>query len=140
MTEKQQGDVITGVISDVKNSTAAIGKDITQTNIAAPPTAEELRELTAAFTTLRGQIERDAPADVRDEAVRQADALKEATLGSKPDVSLMAQARNWFLKHAPGLFGAVTTVIVNPIVGKVVQAAGDAVAAEYRKHFPEAQS
>ena len=28
MTEKQQGDVISGVISNVKDSTAAIGKDI----------------------------------------------------------------------------------------------------------------
>jgi hypothetical protein len=32
----------------------------------------------------------------------------------------------------------VTSVIVNPIVGKVVQAAGDAIASEYRRHFPEA--
>ena len=137
MTEQRQGDVITGVISDV-NGNAAIGKDITQTNIAAPPTAEELKTLTEAFAALRAEVERDAPPEVREEAVKQADAIKEATLGPKPDVSVMAQAKNWFLKHAPGLLGAVTTVIVNPIVGKVVQAAGDAVAAEYRKHFPEA--
>jgi hypothetical protein len=137
MTEQRQGDVIIGEISDV-NGNAAIGKDINQTNIAAPPTAEELKALTEAFAALRAEVERDAPPEVRDEAVKQADAMKEATLGPKPDVSVMAQARNWFLKHAPGLFGAVTTVIVNPIVGKVVQAAGDAVAAEYRKHFPEA--
>jgi hypothetical protein len=137
MTEQRQGDVITGVISDV-NGNAAIGKDITQTNIAAPPTAEELKILTEAFAALRAEVERDAPPEVREEAVKQADAIKEATLGPKPDVSVMAQAKNWFLKHAPGLLGAVTTVIVNPIVGKVVQAAGDAVAAEYRKRFPEA--
>ena len=137
MTEQRQGDVIKGVIRDVQGQ-AAIGKDITQTNIAAPPTAEELKSLNEAFAALRAEVERDAPPEVREEAVKQADAIKEATLGPKPDVSVMAQARNWFLKHAPGLLGAVTTVIVNPIVGKVVQVAGDAVAAEYRKHFPEA--
>ena len=87
---------------------------------------------------MRTTVEQQAPAEIRDEAVRQADALKDATLGPKPDVSLMAQVNDWFLKHAPGLLGAVTTVIVNPIVGKVVKAAGDAVATEYRKHFPRA--
>ena len=137
MTDQRQGDVISGVIRDV-NGQAAIGKDIVQTNIAAPPTAEELQTLTDAFAALRTEVEQQAPPDVREEAIRQADVLKDATLGPKPDVSLMAQARTWFLKHAPGLLGAVTTVIVNPIVGKVVQTAGDAVAAEYRKHFPEA--
>jgi hypothetical protein len=137
MTDQRQGDVISGVIRDV-NGQAAIGKDIVQTNIAAPPTAEELQALTDAFAALRTEVEQQAPPEVREEAVRQADVLKDATLGPKPDVSLMAQARTWFLKHAPGLLGAVTTVIVNPIVGKVVQTAGDAVAAEYRKHFPEA--
>ena len=50
----------------------------------------------------------------------------------------MAEARRWFLDHAPKLFGAVTAVIVNPIVGKVVQTAGDAIAEEYRRRFPEA--
>ena len=139
MTNERQGDVITGVINNNQGN-AAIGKDIDQTIIAAPPTAEELQALSEAFAALRAEVERDAPPEVRDEAVKQADALKEATLGPKPDVSLMAQARTWFLKHAPGLLGAVTTVIVNPIVGKVVQAAGDAVAAEYRKYFPEAET
>jgi hypothetical protein len=139
MTNERQGDVITGEIHDVTGQ-AAIGKDIVQTNIAAPPTAEELQALTEAFAALRAEVAKEAPPEVRDEAVKQADVLKDATLGPKPDVSLMAQARTWFLKHAPGLLGAVTTVIVNPIVGKVVQAAGDAVAAEYRKYFPEAEA
>ncbi len=135
--EQRQGDVITGTISDVSGQ-AAIGKDITQTQIQSPPTAEELQQLAAAFAALRDEVERDAPPEVREEAIKQAEVLEKATTGPKPDVSAMASARRWFLEHAPKLFGAVTSVIVNPIVGKVVQAAGDAIASEYRRHFPEA--
>ncbi len=135
--EQRQGDVITGTISDVSGQ-AVIGKDITQTQIQSPPTAEELRQLAAAFAALRDEVERDAPPELREEAIKQAEVLEKATTGPKPDVSAMASARRWFLEHAPKLFGAVTSVIVNPIVGKVVQAAGDAIASEYRRHFPEA--
>lgn len=137
--EPRQGDVITGTISDVSGQ-AAIGKDITQGQIHAAPTAEELGQLAAAFAVFRDEVEREAPPEVKEEALKQAEELEKATSGPTPDVSRMASARRWFLEHAPKLFGAVTTVIVNPIVGKVVQAAGDAIAAEYRRHFPEAAS
>ena len=135
------GDQISGTISDVSGQ-AAIGKDIQQTqtriDLGAAPTAEELQQLTAAFAALKAEVERDAPPEVREEAIQQAEALEQATTGPEPNVSAMATARRWFLEHAPKLFGAVTAVIINPIVGKVVQTAGDAIAAEYRRHFPEA--
>ena len=135
------GDQISGTISNTSGQ-AAIGKDIdqTQTSIALgeAPTAEELQQLAAAFAALRAEVERDAPPEVRDEAVKQAEALEQATTGPEPNVSGMAAARRWFLEHAPKLLGAVTAVIVNPIVGKVVQTAGDAIAEEYRRRFPEA--
>ena len=132
--EPRQGDVstgninISGTINNVSGN-AAVGMNITQVQAA------ELRDL---FTALKEEVEREAPPEVRDEAVQQADALEQATTGPTPDVSVMVSVKNWFLEHAPTLVGAVTSVIINPIVGKVVQAAGDAIAAEYRRHFPEA--
>jgi hypothetical protein len=131
------GDRIVGRIENV-NGQAAIGKDINQTNMQAAPTAEELQQLAAAFAALKAEVEREAPPEVREEAIHQADVLEKAVVGEKPDVSAMATTRRWFLDHAPKLFGAVTAVIINPIVGKVVQAAGDAVAGEFKRHFPEA--
>jgi hypothetical protein len=130
-------------VHDMKNSQLAAGDQITQTQttvrISAPPSAEELQELTAAFAALKAQVERDAPPEVREEAVRQTEALQEATVAEKPNVSVMAAAKQWFLNHAPGLLGAVTAVVVNPIVGKIVSSAGDAIAKEYQKWFPEAE-
>ena len=49
----------------------------------------------------------------------------------------MATARRWLLDHVPTLFGTITAVIANPILGKVVQAAGDAVADEFKRRFPD---
>ena len=142
MTDERVDRSIKAEIGDVTQGQVAVGTDIEQTNtvynVTAPPTAEELAALKAAFIDLKAQVERDAPADVRDEAVRQTEALQQATMADKPDVSVMATAKRWFLDHAPGLLGAVTAVVINPVVGKIVSSAGDAIAKEYQKWFPEA--
>jgi hypothetical protein len=144
MTDEPTDRSIKAEIGDVTQGQVAVGRDISQSqtvlNAAAPPTADELAALTAAFTDLKAQVEREAPPDVREEAVRQTEALQQATVTEKPDVSVMAAAKQWFLAHAPGLLGAVTAVVINPVVGKIVSSAGDAIAKEYQKWFPEAGS
>jgi hypothetical protein len=47
----------------------------------------------------------------------------------------MEYVKRWFVKNLPGLAGAVTSIVVHPIVGKLVEAAGDALAAEFRRRF-----
>jgi hypothetical protein len=42
-----------------------------------------------------------------------------------PDASTIKVAGDWLLKNVPALTGALTSLFVNPIVGKVVEAAGD---------------
>jgi len=61
--------------------------------------------------------------------------LEEAVTAEKPDLTTMEYVKQWFVKNLPGLAGAVTGVVVNPIVGKLVEAAGDALAAEFRRRF-----
>ena len=141
--ETPPGRSINAEVGDVTKSQVGIGDNITQTQTfleaAQPPSAEELEALAAAFAELRAQVEREAPPEVREEAVRQTEQLQQATISEKPDVSVMAKAKQWFLTHAPGLLGAVTAVVINPIVGKIVSSAGDAIAKEYQKWFPEAE-
>ena len=140
---RPDGTSISGTITG-NTGNAAIGTEIQQTqtriDLASAPTPEELQELAASFTSLKAQVEREAPPEVREEAVRQAETLEKATTGPEPDVTAMAKVRRWFLEHAPTLFGAVTTVVVNPIVGKIAHAAGDAIAKEYERRFPEAKA
>lgn len=95
----------------------------------------ELKRLRTEFISLKQQIETTVPAEKREEALKKADELQMAVLDKKPNPSKMASIRNWFVKNAPGIAGAVTSVVVHPIVGKLVEAAGDAVAGEFRRRF-----
>lgn len=45
-------------------------------------------------------------------------------------MSTVQYVKRWLLKRLPSVAGLVTGMLVNPIVGKLVQAAGDAAAAE----------
>jgi hypothetical protein len=93
----------------------------------------ELKELQSGFTNLNAQIEATAPPEKKDEALQKAKELQEAVLEEKPDPSKIVLVRDWFLKNAPGLAGAVTGMVVNPIVGKLVAAAGDLAAGEFKR-------
>ena len=132
------GDQISGSISGNVSGQAAIGKNIQQTQVgggAEPPTAEELAELKRSFEALRELVGTEAPAEEREAALERVDELEQAVQAEEPDVSTMEYVRNWFAKRLPGIAGAVTGVVVNPIVGKLVAAAGDAVAGEFKRRF-----
>ncbi len=43
----------------------------------------------------------------------------------EPDLNTMEYVKRWFLKKLPTFAGLVTGVLVNPVVGKMVQSAGD---------------
>ena len=66
--------------------------------------------------------------------------LEQAVTEKKPDLSTMEYVRSWFLKNLPGLAGAVTSVVVHPIVGKLVEAGGDALVSEFRRRFGDTSS
>jgi hypothetical protein len=104
-------------------------------NEAPSISAAEMKSLRARFSSLKRQIETNVPEGKKGEALSKADELQATVLDKKPNPSKMANIRNWFVKNAPGIAGAVTSVVVHPIVGKLVEAAGDAVAGEFRKKF-----
>ena len=93
--------------------------------IATP--AEEA-DLSRSIAELRAKVESLVPADQKSEAIAQVAAIEAATKGDRPEVSKLASARAWFLKHLPALAGSVMSVVVHPLVGKLVEAAGDAAA------------
>lgn len=95
----------------------------------------ERKVLQRQFSAIKKNIKKSAPPDKQDEALRKVAELQGNVLSDKPDPSSMARIRDWFVKHLPGIAGAVTGTIVNPIVGKLVEAAGDAVAGEFKRRF-----
>jgi hypothetical protein len=117
----------------------AIGSGITQihtVNAAKPEiTAADREALRLMLAELRTLIEVRAPSDTRQAAIEHVDELAEALAAPQPDLGVIGYVKQWFIRHLPQLAGAVSGVIVHPIVGKLVEAAGDGLAAEFKRHF-----
>jgi|GEM_PF-655448 len=148
MTEQERsGDVIRATISGDISGQVAVGKGITQTQTigAARPEvtetdgsaelAEALAELRQALADLKAKVAAEAPPEKKDAALERVEELGEAITAKEPDLATMEYVKGWFAKNLPGLAGAVTSVVVHPIVGKLAEATGDALAAEFRRRF-----
>ncbi len=126
---------------DVSGQLAA-GENITQlsTKTTGEVTKAELEEFRQLFATLRSKIEAEAQPDKKEAALERVGELEQAITEKKPDLSTMEYVRNWFVKNLPGLAGALTSVVVHPIVGKLVEAGGDALVGEFRRRFGNTSS
>jgi hypothetical protein len=128
---------ISATISGDVSGQVAVGNNINQWNskIHQTVTGGEMQELQDMLAQLKSQVEAEAPADKKAAALERVDELQQAITEKKPDLSTMEYVKNWFGKHIPGLVGAVVSVVVHPIVGKLVQAAGDMLAVDFRRRF-----
>jgi hypothetical protein len=134
--DKVEGDKFEGHLGDVgPGAQVAIGKDISQTITQTPielTTAERL-ELEHLLAELKNQLARlEIPENkkvIGQELVGQLE--KELTKTEEPpDASMIKIAGNWLLENIPALAGTLATVFLNPVVGKIVEGAGD-IAAEW---------
>jgi hypothetical protein len=118
------GDVIQATIGDNAQQ-VAVGKHIQQQHGSGKleVTEADLEQVRQLFAQLIQQIEQEAPPDKKEAAVERVKELEEEITSQKPSLSTFEYVKNWFGKNAPGMLGAVTSVVVNPIVGKVVEAA-----------------
>lgn len=117
----------------------AVGEDISQVQSvqagAASLTEAELKTLAELIAGLKQQVSTEAPPDQKEPALEKVAELEQTITAEKPDVSKIENVRDWFVKHIPGLAGAVTGLVVNPIVGKLVEAGGDMIAQEFKRRF-----
>ncbi|WP_067478863.1 hypothetical protein [Nocardia amamiensis] len=113
--------------SDNTVSRIEAGRDVTQV------TAADIAELRSEFDRLRTQLPSDTA--VTDQARERLDELENAVTAPEPDLSTMDYVRSWFIRNVPELAGAVTGLIVHPIVGQLVAMVGGSLAAEYQRRF-----
>ena len=116
----------------------AVGHHIHQTYQPREQTSissEELATLQALLKDLKTRVATDAPSELKDAALERINELEEAILTDEPDLTTMEYVMRWFAKRLPALAGTVASVVVHPIVGKLVEAAGDALADEFRRRF-----
>jgi len=118
-----------------------VGRDnqiVTAPPAAPPASAAELAAFAAAFAELKAQlagVDNHAPTGTASAAATQLDALHAAATAPIPDLGTMQRVRSWFIDHLPAFAGAVTSLVVHPVVGVLVKSSGDAIAAEFRRRF-----
>jgi len=132
------GTYTTTIGGSVESSQIATGTAITQTMTLVP--AEVIGEagvaqLRQALAELRRQVAADAPEEKQAEANQLVDEFEAAVTDGAPDLSTMEYVRNWFARNLPKIAGTVTEIIVHPLVGRLVEAAGDVLVGEFRQRF-----
>jgi len=139
--DRAAGDTITGRIGYVgPGAQVAIGKGIRQAITQPPvaPTAADRTEIERLVADLKSQLAGlDAPANKKllgQEFVSQLETELTKT-AEQPDASIIKVAGNWLLDNLPALAGSLASLFLNPIIGKVVAAAGDLAAEWVQKRF-----
>lgn len=117
----------------------AIGHSIHQTqsnmNASLQVTPADFETLRRLFEDVKAQINQTVPPDQQEKALEKVTELETAITNEKPDLTTMEYVRNWFGKNVPQLAGTVAGLVVHPIVGKLVEAAGEALAHEFKRRF-----
>lgn len=111
---------------NVQVHTGAGGEKVTESDLAA---------VRVLLDELRAKVDAEAPPEKKDEALAQVKELEAAIESKEPDLDRMGGVKSWFKRNLPMLAGAVVSVVVNPIVGKVVEATGTGLAAEIGRRF-----
>ena len=137
--EQKSGDEIYADISQVSGSQITVGKGNVQqqfTGSTAPEITEAgLADLWQKLADLQARVEAEAPAENKDAALKRVKELEAAVMSTEPNLTTMEYVRDWFGRNLPALAGAVTSVVLHPIVGKLVEAASEALAAEFHRRF-----
>lgn len=130
--EQASGKYNINISGDMSHSQTVVGdyNTVTQKIGLTPQEAAQLR---AVFAGLRSAVAEQAPPERREAALSEAGELEGAIVAERPDPGRVRRALEWFRDNAPQLVGAVTSVLVSPVVGKVVEGAGQAVAGQFRE-------
>jgi hypothetical protein len=135
---KRESRTSTRVGGDVTGQ-VAIGRDIfleyhsTQTTVEV--TSEDREEVRALLETLRRRVLDEVEDDDQPAALERVAELEKAVVAEQPKISTMEYVKDWFLDNVPRLGGAVTSLILSPVVGKIVEAGGEVVSAEFKRRF-----
>lgn len=101
-------------------------------------TPDEVAALRGVFEDLRTAIAAEVPPERREEAAASAAELEAALVAKEPDSGRVRKVLRWFRDNAPQIAGTVAAVVVNPLVGKVIEGAGEAVAERVREAVEDA--
>lgn len=95
-------------------------------------TDDQLASLREQIARLEEEAATVVPEERSEAASEQLRDLAAATVGAdEPDPSRLKRIGRWFVRNAPELAGSVTTLLLGPLVGTLVGAAGGLTAAMF---------
>jgi hypothetical protein len=130
--EENTGSKFNLKIGDVHGGQVIVG-DYAHVTQNVGLSAKEAAELRDVFGGLRTAVAEQAPPDKQEAALAEAKELEAAIVTDLPRPDRVRQALRWFRDNAPELVGAVVGIVVNPLVGKVVEKAGKGIADQFRE-------
>ena len=106
---------------DIKGQ-VAIGSNISQsqTKILKSSISSELNEVNHLLQELRERIITEVVPEKKEPALERVQELELAIKEEKPDLTTMEYVKKWFGKNIPALAGAVTSIVIHPLVGKCI--------------------
>ena len=129
---EQAGDHISAAVSGAVSGQVAVGKQITQHQVTATMGGQlsdaELTELHDTFAQLKRDIAAGVPDADRGAALERIDELQEAVTAAEPDLNTVQYVKQWFARKLPTVAGLVASILVHPLVGRLIERAGDAAA------------
>jgi hypothetical protein len=96
---------------------------------------EELATFANLFRALDQEIAKTVPPNEQAQAREQVEEIKTQVTRDKPDLSKLEQAQKWFVDHLPALVGGVTGILTHPLVGKIVESAGEFTLKQFRERL-----
>jgi hypothetical protein len=130
----QYGDVKVGA-----GGQAVVGsKNVRQTLTVSGLNPAELGQVKRKLTALEKKLDAlELPAETKAEAKQKVAELKQELTATdrKPQGSKIVSAGKWLLQKIPALAGTLASVLISPVVGKVVGAAGELAADWVKDHF-----
>jgi len=130
--EQSTGKFNIRIEGDVSQSTVVVG-DYNTVSQKFGLSPQEIAELRGVFDGLRAEVVEQVPPEQRDAALAEAAEVEAAIVSDRPQPDRVRRALRWFRDNAPQLVGSVISVVVNPLVGKVVEGAGDLIADQFRE-------
>ncbi len=129
--DKPAGKFTINIEGDVDRSQVLVGdyNTVSQTVGLSPA---EVAELRAGFEGLRSAVAERVPPEKREAALAETAELEAAIVSDRPRPDRVRTALRWFRDNAPELAGAVLSVVASPLVGKLAEKAGEAIADQFR--------
>jgi hypothetical protein len=126
------GDRISAVVTGQVQGEVAIGKGISQQqevgSMQLVLSDAEKGELNTLFANLRQEVSAAVPESERRAALERVDELEQAVVADQPDLTTIEYVKQWFPRKLAAAAGLVASVLIHPLVGRIVERAGDKLA------------